>query len=43
MLWNFCVAAMHGDTFMKLFAFAVNSISSQKQQQQQQQQQKPSK
>ena len=36
------MAAMHGDTFMKLFAFAVNSISSQKQQQQQQQQ-KPSK
>ena len=42
MLWNFCMAAIHGDTFMKLFAFAVNSISSQKQQQQQQQQ-KPSK
>ena len=42
MLWNFCMAAMHGDTFIKLFAFAVNSISSQKQQQQQQQQ-KPTK
>ena len=36
------MAAMHGDTFIKLFAFAVNSISSQKQQQQQQQQ-KPTK
>ena len=43
MLCNVCMAAMHGVTFIKLFAFAVNSISSQNQQQQQQQQQKPTK
>ena len=25
--WNFCMAAMHGDTCIKLLAFVVNSIS----------------
>ena len=28
--WNFCIAAKDGDTFIKTFAFAVNSISSKK-------------
>ena len=29
-VWNFCMAVVHGGTCIELFAFAVNSISSQK-------------
>ena len=28
--WNFCMAAVDGDTCIKIFTFAVNSISSKK-------------